>query len=237
MVPKHTLLFHEVQGPITELVTKFGGQPTWYSEPQWPLSRRTDQPMRFICQIALDQQIFGAIPGRMAYIFMTDTGLDDDEREDEDYTDVGETWSPDGGENAVIIQPGLCDLPTRPLTTGPTLYKIVPSGQRRVHQEVAEPCEFAVELLPGFDPDVLIEDENASDEGWQEFTRFWDENKIGGTPAFLQGPEFPAGGNWRLLLQLNSNQELFELNFGDAGIGYAFLSTDGTRGKFLWQCV
>jgi len=27
----------------------------------------------------------------------------------------------------------------------------------------------------------------------------------------------------------------FEVNFGDAGVGYAFLSEDGTTSKFLWQ--
>jgi hypothetical protein len=38
-------------------------------------------------------------------------------------------------------------------------------------------------------------------------------------------------------MQLNANKDIFEVNFGDAGIGYAFLSEDGTRGKFLWQCL
>jgi uncharacterized protein YwqG len=61
-------------------------------------------------------------------------------------------------------------------------------------------------------------------------------NKIGGTPGFLQGDEFPASSNWYLLLQLDSVKVPFEINFGDAGIGYAFLATDGQSAKFLWQC-
>jgi hypothetical protein len=28
-----------------------------------------------------------------------------------------------------------------------------------------------------------------------------------------------------------------KINFGDAGIGYAFISEDGQVGKFLWQCA
>jgi uncharacterized protein YwqG len=228
MIPKYTLTFHEAQEPLTGLVTKFGGQPTWLGEPQWPLSRSTERPMRFICQIALDPSIFGDIPGRLAYVFITDN-------EDED-EDVGGTWESDGGENAIIVQPGICEVPTLPLATGPTLYKMVESYQRT---RVSVACEFVVELTPGEDPDSLAEDEavHASEESWQTFTAYWDEDKIGGTPAFLQGPEFPTGGTWRLLMQLNANKDLFEVNFGDAGIGYAFLSEDGTRGKFLWQCL
>lgn len=107
-VSKRTISFHETREPIAALVTKFGGQPVWLGEPQWPLSRATGHPMRFICQIALDPDLFGAIPGRMAYVFMTD-----EERH------VKGTWEPEGGENAVIIQPGTPAVPTAPLATGP----------------------------------------------------------------------------------------------------------------------
>src|SRR5689334_4419099 len=112
MIPKYSLSFHEVQESITGFVTKFGGQPTWYGEPRWPLSRSTEEPMQFICQIALDPLLFGDIPGRMAYVFMADGA--------NEYVDF--TWDPDAGENAVVIQPGDYDLPTKLLTEGPTLY-------------------------------------------------------------------------------------------------------------------
>ena len=241
MVPKYSLTFHEAQEPITSFVTKFGGQPAWYSEPQWPLSRSTGEPMEFICQIALDPHLFGDIPGRMAYIFMANDA--------DEYVDF--TWDPDAGENAVIIQPGSCDLPTKPLVEGPTLYtREYPSPEKKSWQvwkksgeeRISVPCEFAVELTPGEDPDSLIEDEtvHASEEAWAAFTAYWNEDKIGGTPAFLQGvpqEKLLEKGNWRLILQLNGRDEPFFLNFGDAGIGYAFLSEDGTRGKFLWQCL
>jgi hypothetical protein len=40
-----------------------------------------------------------------------------------------------------------------------------------------------------------------------------------------------------LLLQLDSTKVPFFVNFGDAGIGYLFLSADGQTAKFLWQCA
>lgn len=221
---KDVLTFHEVEQAITSPVTKFGGLPVWLTEPQWPLSASSGNPMRFICQIALDPAIFGTPPEQMAYLFMTDDDEDD-----------AATFDPESGENAVIIQPGgICTLPTEPLTSGPLLYKMADDFLAK-HTE----CEFTVTLTPGEDPDELDEDEQAqaSDESWQEFTAYWDENKIGGTPAFLQGPEYPRGEGWRLLLQLSSTDLPFYLNLGDAGNAYAFLSEDGTSGKFLWQCL
>jgi hypothetical protein len=41
---------------------------------------------------------------------------------------------------------------------------------------------------------------------------------------------------------MRSNQRVdaesvpFDVNFGDMGVGYAYLSEDGTAAKFLWQC-
>lgn len=224
---KYSLVFHEVQQPITRPITKFGGQPAWLTVPQWPLSRSTGEPMRFLCQIVLDPSIFGEIPGQIAYLFITDG---------ETFVDF--TFDPEGGENAVVIQPGSCEIPTRPLLAGPTLYKMVnhPSKKKK---RIPVPCEFAVETLPGRDPEMIIEDEqfHGSPQAWAQFTDLWSEIKVGGTPAFLQGPEFPGGGPWRLLLQLDSTHVPFFVNFGDAGVGYAFLSEDGTSGKFLWQCL
>jgi hypothetical protein len=162
--------------------------------------------MRFICQIALDPLVFGVIRTRMAYLFMTDR---------EEFVDG--TYEPDGGENAVVIQSdeGAGTLPGQ--VEGPTLYRMVEKpGRDRL---VAVPCEFAVTLDLG--EDVEPEDGFA--------------NKIGGTPKFLQNDEYPQGGPW-LLLQLDSASVPFSINFGDAGVGYAFISGDGTIGKFLWQC-
>jgi hypothetical protein len=219
MVKKYTISFREATTPIIEHVTKFGGQPVWLTKSQWPLSRTTGHPMRFICQIALDAEVFGKLAGRIAYLFMTD--------EEES---VDGTWEPDSGENALIIQPGNYTLPTQPLLTGPTLFTWakVPNSKRMA----SVPCVFAVDLTPGEDTEVFQREEAAER---------WGEHKIGGTPAFLQYPEYPAGGPW-LLLQLDSAGAPFHVNFGDAGIGYAFISEDGNTGNFtkgndLWACA
>jgi hypothetical protein len=171
--------------------------------------------MRFICQIALDPEIFGETAGGMAYLFMTDG---------DEFVDG--TYEPDGGENAVIIQPNDTNTATSPHATGPSIYSMEEKDGYDLLQPV--PCEFAVTLTPGADPEPGFEQD---DDG-----KGFEEAKVGGTPIFLQGEEYPAGGPWRLLLQLDSATAPFYVNFGDAGVGYAFISEDGRRGKFLWQC-
>lgn len=229
MKKKYTINFQESPAPIIEPITKFGGQPVWIEKPEWPVSRSTGKPMMFICQIALDEEFFGKTESRMAYIFMTG---------DEDgYADC--TWEADGGENAVIIQPGGNNPPTAGAAIGQSLsvWKVPPdsladklkglfTGKKRKKREPF-PCEFAVGASA-----IIPETKTSREEG-----NF--ENKIGGTPRFLQGKEFPDGNknDWKLLLQLDSSSVPFEINFGDAGIGYAFISNDGKTGKFLWQCA
>ncbi len=165
-------------------VTKLGGQPVWLQAPQWPLSASLQEPMTFIGQFRLE----GDDAGRMAYVFMTDG----DEH-------VDGTWEPEGGENAVIIQPDGKVPPfvaVRGLDDGPS-----------------QPVE---DHLPVDEPD----DE---DEPW-EF--------LGDEPVWLQFDETPGPG-WRLVGQLTDR---LGHNFGDAGVGYIFVSPDGVEGRFLWQC-
>jgi len=227
MPKKHRIEFHEASSPIADFVTKFGGQPTWVSEPQWPLSRETGNPMRFICQIKLTNELFPNTTAQMAYLFMTD---------EENGEFVDGTYEPDGGENAVILQPGSCDIPTKALAQGPTLYRMVKSpGHDRLQPES---CEFAVSVIAENDIIFMLEAERwkLSEIEKKAATGKMDENKIGGTPVFMQGDEFPFDGNCRLLLQLDSCSVPFSINFGDAGVGYAFLNEAGDRAKFLWQC-
>ena len=215
--------------PITEHVTKFGGRPVWYTQPQWPLGRASGEPMQFICQIALDEQIFGDTVGRMAYLFMTEQTV---EREGS-----FDTYDPDGGENAVIVQPGVCDVPVAPLTDGPRLYdqsrpvfflgpllKAVGAGDAC---DIAKPCEFAVDVELGEDPDFIVENGMPKYDGVP-----W--SKIGGNPRFLQHPQIPEGGPWKLLLQLAEEECPFDISFAD-GKAYAFINEQGTYGKLLFQ--
>jgi uncharacterized protein YwqG len=215
LTKKYTVSFHPTSAPITEPVTKFGGQPVWLTEPEWPLSKETGEPMRFIGQVALYSEIFDGVEGKMAYIFMSDG---------EDYVDG--TWEPEGGENAVIIQPNGDNVETKSLVTGPSLYQMEErEGSELLHSIL---CEFSVELRLGDDPERGFEDDTDG--------AAYEEVKIGGTPIFLQGEEYPEGGGWRLLLQMDSASVPFHVNFGDAGVGYAFISGDGNKGRFLWQC-
>ncbi|MCI2416258.1 DUF1963 domain-containing protein [Saccharopolyspora sp. K220] len=84
--------FVEAAEPITEPVTKLGGQPVWLAEPMWPLSASTGRPMRFIGQIRLPGEEI-----RLGYLFMT---------EDDPGEFVDGTSEPTGGENAFFAQPG-----------------------------------------------------------------------------------------------------------------------------------
>jgi uncharacterized protein YwqG len=215
MAAKAVIEFRRADSPIRGPVTKFGGQPVWVSDPAWPLSRETGRPMRFIGQVALDPRLFGALPAKMAYLFMTD---------EDQFVDG--TYDPDAGENAVVLQPGKCAGPTLNLAEGPTLYQMVEKPD--LDRLVPEPCEFAVTLGYGEEPGA----ETAGEQ--DEEHRY--ENKIGGKPTFLQGEEYPQGGPWRPMLQLDSSSVPFYVNFGDAGVGYAFISETGTAGRFLWQC-
>ncbi|MFP3987980.1 hypothetical protein U9R90_10830 [Streptomyces sp. E11-3] len=67
------------------------------------------------------------------------------------------------------------------------------------------------------------------DDAWQFF------GGPGVEPRWLQGDETPDDG-WDLVAQLDSGDLPFFVNFGDAGVGYAFVSPDGREGCFLWQC-
>jgi len=217
--------FEKTNESIQESVTKFGGQPIWITGPQWPLSKDTGNPMEFICQLALSEDIFPNSKGKMAYIFMTE----------EEYVDG--TWEPDGGENAVIIQPGTPQVKVEGVLNGPAIKAYVEVNGENLLQP--EPIELAVEIAIKNDPEYTDEENRASwrDAQYDEYTKSLDYNKIGGTPIFLQNDEFPEGDDYKLLLQLDSTQVPFYVNFGDSGIGYAFINSEGTIGKFLWQCA
>jgi uncharacterized protein YwqG len=193
--------------PITAPVTKFGGQPVWLGEPQWPVSTKDGEVMRFICQIRLPGS--PDIAPRLAYVFMSD--------------EPEETWDAEAGANAVIIQPGPFDphVSTLPQREGPSLEKMVPgvTGNRLEPASV----EYRAELTE------LPDDVPADDE-----TTFG--IRIGGPPTWLQNEEYPANGPWTFVALIDSGTDAYSINFGDCGVGYVFVSLDGRRARFLWQC-
>ena len=227
-MPKKQLIeFSETTAPISDAVTKFGGQPVWIEDPAWPLSRETGNQMRFIGQIELRSEYGFNTPAKMAYLFMT---------EEEDGEFVDGTYEPDGGENAVILQPGSTSIPTTDKSEGPTLFKMVSvKGKDRLQEQA---CEFRVALTKAEDIEFVSEVERFKmpKEKAEAATGNFEESKVGGSPAFMQGDEFPFEKACQLLHQLESCSVPFSINFGDAGVGYAFLNEDGTQAKFLWQC-
>ncbi|GAA1960911.1 DUF1963 domain-containing protein [Kitasatospora viridis] len=109
--------FAAAGAPVTEPITKFGGQPGWLAEPQWPVNDAWGEPMRFVCQLELEPVLGEAGRGRLAYVFVTHADHGDEEFFDPDVI------FPDEGANAVIVQPGGGYAGTTlPLATGPGLY-------------------------------------------------------------------------------------------------------------------
>ena len=200
------LEFKAANQPITTIKTKFGGQPVWLEEPQWPQNAQ-GKPLHFIGQVVIDPNLFPEAAGQVAYLFMSS---------EED----AQTWDPDSGDNAVIIQPGTPRLHVKvePSNQGPTLMEEEFEAQGRTKEE---PYQVV--------PDLLDED------AYKDYFRQLGGNKIGGTPLFVQAEEYPKGFD-RLLLQLVSTKLPFDINFGDSGTGYLFIDSKGTQGRFLWQC-
>jgi hypothetical protein len=93
------------------------------------------------------------------------------------------------------------------------------------------PYQRYIDLEPGADPEQ---------RKWPELppntypaNGHGDWNKIGGTPAYLQGEDRPPGTGWAFAFQFTAAWAGHE--FGDVAECYGFLNSDG-RGAFLWQC-
>src|SRR5881296_2484384 len=179
--------------------------------------------MQFICQIPFGPDLFSGVTEAVAYLFITSG-------------DGDQTWVPDGGENALIVLPR--ERLTTSLTVGdaPRLCRMVKKWWKK--ELMAESCIFSARLTLSEDPPFIPESRlfQLPEEEAKAYRKALAGNKVGGTPGFLQGDELPFPAPWHLLLQLDSTQVPFWINFGDAGIGYAFINRNGTEGKFLWQC-
>ncbi len=169
--------------------------------------------MTFIGQILLPTSL-RAGDQQMAYIFMTDS------------PDVDGTWDPTLGENAVILQPAPFEpnVETESINDGPT-----------VQTQVEHAPSFIGRLL-GTQPSKVWEPvEYSIQEHDMEFREDCLSSRIGGQPSWLQYDETPDDGTWLFIVQIDSDTP-FYVNFGDAGVGYAFIRDDGRSARFLWQC-
>src|SRR5262249_11476504 len=143
---------------------------------------------------------------------------------------------PEGGENSLVIVPREKLSGSMTIGDAPRLCRMVKKWWRKTL--VPETCIFSAKLVISEDPAFLplARLMQMPDEEAQAYRDTLSGNKLGGTPGFLQGDELPIPEPWHLLLQLDSTQVPFSINFGDAGIGYGFIDRGGTEGKFLWQC-
>ncbi|MBK0868194.1 MAG: hypothetical protein IJH84_02060 [Saccharopolyspora sp.] len=109
-------------------------------------------------------------------------------------------------------------------------------GENALFAQPGEPADFyqvaGIAKGPTFGPDHAVE--LTPFDGETSVDDF--ASRLFGEPRWLQDEEAPDGP-FRFLLQLDSADDLpFEVNFGDAGVGYGFLDEGSGQGRFLWQC-
>jgi uncharacterized protein (TIGR02996 family) len=228
-VPKLVIKgYKRTRKPIQEPITKFGGQPNWITQPQWPMSKSwKGREMQFICQIALPE-FLGIENAKMAYLFITHQATD--ERGGDNWFFDPDANDPNKGENAVILQPGgSCSVKTKPLTTGPTVYL-----------DDGSPAEFRVDLKSDLDPPYLPFGTESSEKEYDHyFDQIWGE-KIGGTPTYGNGTlhqieKLAQDPEWKFLLEFGTRgSDPFEINL-EVDTGYMFVSVDGKKGCFMTE--
>ena len=202
----------------TNLNIKFGGQPDWITEREWPVSDGWEEPMMFLCQIPLD--VYEGGEGKMAYLFVTHPSSCEDDFFDPDVI------FPDSGENAVIIQSGgETSLEVEDLKSGPSLFDFD-----------NKPFVKVYDLIKEDEPD-FISSENyklMSENERNQYFNFVDKDKVFGVPNFIQGDEWPDYDCY-LLLQLKCFNKEFYINVGSSPTLFAFISKDLKRGSIVIQ--
>ena len=216
--------FRRVCAPITVPETKFGGDPVWIDGATWPLSKRLGTPMQFIAQVAVDPRQFPNAVARMAYVFITEPG------------DAADTWDPDSGENAVILQPGLpVSGAHAPLYTGPSL--MTPPEAPVIGKPEWRRFEYAADLTLQTEPPFVPFYERLQNHSREEGERYWKAvggHKIGGS-RYSHEEDWAPYAESRLLLQFDGAYgSPFFVNFGDGGSAWAVANADVTAAKFCW---
>jgi HEAT repeat protein len=205
-VPRWSLELRRADLPVSEPVTKFGGQPVWLEAPTWPIAA-DGGPMTFMAQFR--------VPGEdgLAYLF-----IDPSDPDDLDFSDPGF-----GG--CLLLQPG--PPPARHLAqdVGPTYASEIQVLERFEPRSLWRLVEYLPALEEGLDfPDwTPLAQELALD---RDDHRDW--NKLGGSPRYLQGG--PPAGQWRFLFQFTA--ALVGREMADGAECYGLMDGD-RRGLFL----
>ena len=231
----------ETPEPITTPSSKFGGQPVWLHAPHWPLDPATDQPMRFLAQLALDPAVFPDGEGIMAYLFFG----------------AGEPLYNEAFAVVLQTKDEVClntheDLTFVAATQGPSLYEVqvvertrqyVPKEYQLVEEAVMEEpaLPLAERYKEGHDLDY--------DAGYQFSQPELAGNKIGGQAIYVEGlstpPAYFTDEAWELLLQLAPIQGFwnklqpnfypFHLELGEFGLLHVFMTKDRKRAEACVQ--
>jgi hypothetical protein len=196
--------------------TRLGGLPHWLEEPQWPVDPYENELAPFMGQFRVPAA--DGSGDRMVYLFA-----------------IGFS-----GEHATVVQPGghvTESFETRASATGPTDLDRV--HLLRVEEEV-DFSHFERELEPVEDEDEYDRQyrlEELLEERQKDAAGSIRMNQLGGpdvVPVWLQRDELPGEG-WQFVAQLDSGRLPFDVNFGDTGVGYLFLSPDGKNAEFFYQ--
>jgi uncharacterized protein (TIGR02996 family) len=244
-VPKLTIQkYRRVKKPVTEPVTKFGGQPVWVAGPAWPIASR-GEPMQFVCQVRVPDFFGAPLAGKMVYVF----ALHPEFADWEEFCGTISPLYPEEGDNAVVIQPGgdppaptwvlplgakdqrrrKRPLRVEPRSAGPTLY-----------DKNGQPGEWLLDLEPGADPDYTANTKETfpCEDDWQRYYEAVSGEKVSGTPAWgnslaTEIDSLAADPDWRLLLYYAYHIPYFSV-WRDGGFEwYVWVTRDGKRGLLL----
>ena len=201
-------------GPAELDAARAGGLPAVPADFEWPRCRTCNGPMQFLAQMPLASSGPTSLGTRdqllLVFQCQNQPGLCDE-------------WEPEAGGNAALLVPR-ADL----------ILGAQPSGVASL------PREDPLELRPYDDSrqDVSPDDNycEALDADSERVV-----GKAGGAPLWLQADETPlCGGCGRKMefVFLVESHAAGGINFGDSGVGYAFVcaSCTGTA-RFLFQCA
>lgn len=230
----HGVLYEHA--PVTEPLSKVGGNPVLYEPIEWPTCRKCGRQMHFLAQLRLDTPMALLAWPAMAYLFTCP-----DQYGKEPIRDC-RPWEPGGGANAIIIQQA---------SDHPRCEPGKPAYPERLLA-----FRTASEVLPD-DPDDPLIDLPAIFPNAMPMRC----TKIGGAPTWLQRRQPPAcpccGRDTVFFAQLAASLDAYrpsipelwpdadcilphkeDLPFGDGGMAYVFVcaSNCGPNGAaLLWQ--
>ncbi len=208
-IPEGYIIDFERDIERAEIRTKFGGFPDWLENPEWPINKSAQTPMRFIGQFKIDPKLFPNTKAKMAYFFMKDR----------------ETPTSILHQTAVILQPGdNKHITSIPENNGPSLQWLQP---RKGYKTKLFPEDYR--QSPDLVPITQLDIDEAHDSAEPL-------NKVGGPPDFITGSNFPDDkSKWHLLFQINKNTVPFEIDLAEHGVCFGFLRDDGKQARVVVQ--